>query len=83
MKEKIIKSIKKFEIETGVKPTHLNVRIEEMEDLKKKLGVEENTFEGVEIIGDVEIVPGMIALSKGPAKNREIDYMEPRVIEEE
>lgn len=34
MKDKIIKSIKKFEIETGVKPTHINVRKEEKRRIK-------------------------------------------------
>lgn len=81
MKDKIIKSIKKFEIETGVKPTHINVRKEEKEELKQLLGVTENEFEGLEIVEDLEIIPRAISLSKGIAKNREINYMEKRMIE--
>ena len=80
MGENIIKSIKKFEIETGQKPTHLNVSPNDMQLVKEKLNIEENIFEGLEIVEDNEIIIGVVALSKGKASERAIDYMEIRLI---
>ena len=46
MGEKIIKSIKKFEIETGEKPTHINVSPNDIQRVREMLGIEEYVFEG-------------------------------------
>lgn len=76
MEEKIVKGIKKFKIETGVKPTHINVRKEDKEELKKALEITTNTYKTLEIVEDSEIVPWCISLSVGPAKKRTVDYIE-------
>lgn len=80
MGEKIIKSIKKFEIETGERPTHINVSPSDIQRVREMLGLEEDVFEGLEIVEDNEIMLGVIAISKGKANRRTIDYMEMRLI---
>lgn len=80
MGEKIIKSIKKFEIETGEKPTHINVFPNDIQRVREMLGIEEDVFEGLEIVEDNEILTGTISISKGKASKRTIDYMEMRLI---
>ena len=80
MGEKIIKSIKKFEIETGEKPTHINVSPNDIQRVREMLGIEEDVFEGLKIVEDNEILIGTISISKGKASKRTIDYMEMRLI---
>ena len=80
MGEKIIKSIKKFEIETGEMPTHINVSPSDIQRVREMLGVEEDVFEGLQIVEDNEILVGVVAISKGKANKRTLDYMEMRLI---
>ena len=80
MGENIIKSIKKFEIETGEKPTHINVYLGGIQRFREMLNLEKDVFEGLEVVEDNEIVMGAISISKGKASKRTIDYMEMRML---